>query len=111
MTDGASSPAQEGYTPPELAATFGFPDGTGKGQTVGVIELSGRLDAQARSDFETYFKGLGLRTPRIMARGEGSPDPGNEMYLDIETIGGIVPDATIVANFGNPTPATSTRRS
>jgi kumamolisin len=102
--DAVDFATQKGYTPPELARTFGYPEGTGKGQTVGVIELTGQLDAQARGDFETYFKGLGLRTPRIIARGEGSPSSHDEMYLDIETIGGIAPDATIVANFGNDTP-------
>ncbi|WP_165071307.1 protease pro-enzyme activation domain-containing protein [Paludisphaera rhizosphaerae] len=90
----------EGYTPAQLAERYKFPDATGLGQTIGIIESDGLLDASARKDFKEYFDHLGLATPTIEVVGQGKAATDDEMYLDVETIGALANDATLVVYFG-----------
>jgi len=98
-TQAAPPDNPDGYTPPQLADRYKFPEADGSGQTVGVIEVAGQIDASAREDFRAYFDYLGLPTPEIVAVGQGRPASDDEMYLDIETLGALVPGAKMVVYF------------
>ncbi|QEH36629.1 Pseudomonalisin precursor [Aquisphaera giovannonii] len=93
-SDGQSG--SDGYTPAELADRFQFPDATGAGQTIGIIETAGVVDDAARRDFNTYFSSQGLATPTILTVGQGTPASDDELYLDVEVAGALAPDATLV---------------
>jgi len=54
------------YTPPQVAAIYDFPSGTGAGQTVGIIELGG---GYSETDLNNYFGSLGLATPSVTSVG------------------------------------------
>jgi kumamolisin len=52
----ASSSATS-FDPTQLAALYGYPEATGEGQTVAIIELGGGFKP---ADLSTYFQGLGI---------------------------------------------------
>ena len=93
------------YNPPQVAALYNFPTGvTGAGQTIGILELGGGYEA---SDITTYFGGLGVKPPSVVAvsvdGGTNSPgDPNGadgEVALDIQVAGSIAPGANIAVYF------------
>jgi kumamolisin len=93
------------YTPPEVAAAYGFPSGVdGTGEGVGIIELGGGYQ---ESDLATYFKSLRISPPTVTAVpvDGGSNNPGadtnadGEVMLDIEMVGAVAPGAQIVVYF------------
>lgn len=93
-----------GYSPPAIAAAYGFPtDVDGSGQTVAIIELGGGFRT---TDLDTYFSGLGLRTPTVEAvevdGATNSPgaDADGEVMLDIEVVGAVAPGITMAVYFG-----------
>ncbi len=99
------------YTPLQVASAYGFPSGTGQGQCVALIELGGGF---APADLDTYFKALSLATPSVTAvsvdGGTNSPTgdangPDGEVMLDIEVVGAIAPQASIVVYFAPNTDA------
>ncbi len=63
-----TNPAPDGgrpFTATELARLYNFPSELdGSGQTIGIIELAG---GYRMSDLNSYFAGLGLKTPDITA--------------------------------------------
>ena len=98
-------PQERAYTPLELATLYGFPEGDGHGQCIAIIELGGGYDS---SDLNTYFAGLGIKVPTVLAvpvDGVGnapSDDPNGpdgEVALDIEIAGAIAPGATLAVYF------------
>jgi kumamolisin len=102
---GAQAAAGTSFTPVQVAEAYAFPSGaTGKGQTVGIIELGGGFDT---GDLNTYFQQLGLTAPSVSAvsvdGGQNSPgtDPNadGEVMLDIEVVGAVAPDVTIAVYF------------
>jgi kumamolisin len=105
---GAANPEASGgsYTAPQVAQAYNFPAGTdGSGQTIGILELSGGYKT---ADLSTYFKGLGITTPKITAvsvdGATNSPTgsangPDGEVELDIEVAGAIAPAAQIAMYF------------
>ncbi len=109
----ASASAPTTFTPPQLAEIYGFPTDTdGTGQVIGILELSSSGGSGYRTaDLDTYFQGLGLTTPDIMAvsvdGAKNSPgtDPNNpdnadgEVALDIEIAGAVAPKAKFVVYF------------
>jgi kumamolisin len=106
-------PAASGvsYTPIQVASAYGFPNATGQGQCVALIELGGGFRL---SDLETYFKGLGVATPSVVAvsvdHAANSPTndangPDGEVMLDVEVVGAIAPGANIVVYFAPNTDA------
>jgi kumamolisin len=105
-TQRPAASADVSYTPPQVAAAYGFPTGvTGAGQTIAVIELGG---GYVESDLATYFSSLGLAMPTVLSVSvdgasnapTGSADgPDGEVMLDIEVAGSIANGATIVAYF------------
>ncbi len=100
------------YTPLQVAGAYRMPTGTdGAGQTLAIIELGGGF---AATDLDTYFAGLGLSTPKVIAVGvDGSVNqPGSdptgadgEVLLDIEVAGAIAPRASVIVYFAPNTDA------
>jgi kumamolisin len=94
------------YSPNAVAKLYDYPNGTGAGQTVAIIELGGGYSS---ADLKTYFTGLGLsKTPSVTAvavdgaTNTPSGDPNSadgEVLLDIEIVGAIAPDAKIAVYF------------
>ena len=102
----APAAQQVSYTPPQVAAFYGFPAETdGAGQTIAIIELGGGF---AQTDLDTYFPGLGIPTPSVTAVGVdgasngGGQDPAGadgEVLLDIEVAGSVAPGAAQMVYF------------
>jgi kumamolisin len=93
------------YTPPQVASLYGYPNATGAGQCVGLIELGGGFRP---ADLSAYFSGLDLSAPTVTAvsvdHGTNSPTgdadgPDGEVMLDIEVVGSIAPGARIAVYF------------
>ncbi len=101
-----ASAASDSYSPPQVAELYGFPTGlTGAGQTIGILELGGGYET---SDITTFFGGLGLTPPTVVAvsvdGGTNVPggDPSGadgEVALDIQVAGAVAPGARIAVYF------------
>jgi kumamolisin len=110
--DDAASAPPGSFTPAEIAALYGFPAGTGAGQTIAIIELGGGFDSQ---DLATYFQANGISpAPTVTAvsvdsastQPTGDPNgPDGEVMLDIEIAGVVAPGAQIVVYFAPNTDA------
>ncbi len=106
-TGGATS-----FTPLQIAALYGFPAGTGKGECVAIIELGG---GERKADLTAYFSALGIHpAPKVTAvsvdHGKNHPTgdpngPDGEVMLDIEVVGAIAPQAHIAVYFAPNTDA------
>jgi kumamolisin len=102
----SSSGAQPvAFNPPQVAELYSYPSGVnGAGQTIGLLELGGGYNT---SDLETYFQGLDLTPPTVVAvsvdGGTNSPSNPNgadgEVALDIEVAGSIAPGAHLAVYF------------
>ncbi|MFZ1994235.1 MAG: S53 family peptidase [Solirubrobacteraceae bacterium] len=101
----AQAAAASSFTPVQVAEAYAFPPGaTGKGQTVGILELGGGFDT---GDLATYFQQLGMTAPSVTAvsvdGGQNSPgtdqNADGEVMLDIEVVGAVAPDVAIVVYF------------
>jgi kumamolisin len=93
------------FNPPQVAALYNYPTGVnGAGQTIAIIELGG---GYTTSDMTTYFGGLGIKPPTVVAVSVdgGSNAPGDpngadgEVALDIQIAGSIAPGAKIAVYF------------
>jgi kumamolisin len=98
-------PAQaSGYLPNAVAALYGFPSGTGKGECIALIELGGGYND---SDVTAAFGAMKLAPPIVVAVpvSGGSNAPGDpngadgEVALDIQVAGGAAPGAKIAVYF------------
>jgi len=107
----AASPAAVSYSPTQVAGFYQFPESTGAGQCIALIELGG---GYTTSDLSTYFSGLGITAPTVVAvpvdggsnQPTGSADgPDGEVMLDIEVAGAIAPGAKIAVYFAGNTDA------
>ena len=102
-----AGPAQSvSYTPRQVAQAYNFPRSTGKGQTIGLIELGGGF---RNSDLRKYWKQLGLNSVSTTAVSvdaarnspSGNPESADsEVVLDIEVAGAVAPDAHVIVYFG-----------
>jgi kumamolisin len=99
------------FTPIQVATLYGYPQATGEGQCVGIIELGGGF---TQSDLQTYFASLKVATPTVTAVGvdkaQNAPTgdangPDGEVMLDIEVIGAIAPQVKIAVYFAPNTDA------
>ncbi|HEX3573603.1 MAG TPA: S53 family peptidase [Rhodopila sp.] len=100
------------FTPIQLASIYNFPSGTGKGASVGIIELGG---GERPADLKTYLAGLGIHSvPKLTTvsidHGKNHPTgdpngPDGEVMLDIEVVSAIAPEAVIVVYFAPNTDA------
>jgi kumamolisin len=103
--------AAASYSPLTVAALYGFPQGTGAGECVGLIELGG---GYRPADLSAYFTALGLTPAQVSTvsvdHGKNAPTgsadgPDGEVMLDIEVVGAIAPEARIVCYFAPNTDA------
>jgi kumamolisin len=112
---GSAAPRQAAtpvaFTPIQLATLYGYPQATGQGECVGIIELGGGF---TQSDLQTYFATLKVATPTVTAvsvdNGQNAPTgdadgPDGEVMLDIEVIGAVAPQANIAVYFAPNTDA------
>ena len=100
------------FAPAQVAALYGFPGGTGAGETVGIIELGGGFTP---ADLDTYFANNGVSpAPSVTAvsvdqaanqPSGGADGPDGEVMLDIEVVGSVAPGARIVVYFAPNTDA------
>ena len=91
------------FTPPQVARLYDFPTGAdGSGECIALIELGGGYQP---ADLQTYFQGLKLPAPGVVAVGVdgGANTPGGdadgEVMLDIEVAGAAAPKARIAVYF------------
>ena len=93
------------YTPPQVAAAYGYPPGlTGTGECIALIELGGGFRT---ADLQAYFASLGLAVPSVVAvsvdgalNSPSAPDgPDGEVLLDVEVVGSIAPGARVAVYF------------
>jgi kumamolisin len=92
--------------PTTVAELYDFPEATGTGQTIAIIELGGGFRLSELDEYFTKVQKL-PRAPRIKAvavdgvRNRPGIDPGadGEVMLDIEVAGSVAPGATIVVYF------------
>ncbi len=101
----AAHASSASFAPPELAALYGFPAGTGHGECIAIIELGG---GYRTADLAKYFSGLKIAAPKVTAvsvdhghnHATGDPNgPDGEVMLDIEVAGAVAPGADIVVYF------------
>lgn len=107
----AAADDAQSFTPVQLAELYGFPNGDGSGQCIGIIELGG---GYRPADLSNYFKGLQITPPKVTAvsvdHGKNHPTgdangPDGEVMLDIEVAGAIAPRATLAVYFAPNTDA------
>ena len=92
------------FYPPAVAKLYKFPPNQGDGQRVAILEFGGGYDPSVLSD---YFTGtLGLKTAPtvnailVLGTQMNIPDGATgEVYLDLEVVGGMAPQATIDVYF------------
>jgi kumamolisin len=93
------------YTPTQLAKLYGFPqDANGHGQRIGLIELGG---GYRMSDVREYFQSHGLQAPCVKTvsvnqannRPSTAQSADGQVMLDIELVGAIAQDCTIICYF------------
>jgi kumamolisin len=93
------------FNPPQVAQLYDYPTTVnGAGQTIGILELGGGYNT---SDITTYFQGLGLTPPTVVAvsvdGGTNAPgDPSGadgEVALDIQVAGSIATGAKLAVYF------------
>ncbi len=96
---------QLSYTAQQVAAAYSFPsDGTGAGQTIGILEFGGGFRT---NDIRDYFASLGLNPPSVTAvlvdnainNPSTAQSADGEVMLDIEVAGTVAPGASIVVYF------------
>ncbi len=101
----AAAAAPASFTPVQLAQLYKFPAGLdGTGQCIALIELGGGFKP---ADIKTYFTGLGLPVPTVLAvsvdGGTNHPTNANsadgEVMLDIEVAAAVAPKAKIAVYF------------
>ena len=99
------TPQPQPFSAVQVAQLYSFPTSlNGSGETIGILELGGGYTA---SDLQTYFSGLGLSVPNVVAVGVdgGSNSPGDpngadgEVELDIQVAGSVAPAANIAVYF------------
>ena len=104
-TSRATPTARAWFTPTELGTLYGFPQGDGAGQCIGLLEFGGGFST---SDLATYWTAVQVApAPTVVAVAVGSatnspgtdPDSDGEVMLDIEVAGSLAPRATIAVYF------------
>lgn len=94
----AAAPQGTGMEVGAFIRHYGFPDGDGHGQHVGLLQLGGAFDA---ADLSAYFGAQGLPVPAItvVPVSGGDPSPAKdhrwEVTLDVEVLGGVAPAARL----------------
>lgn len=101
----AAGPQPVAFNPPQVAELYSYPSSVnGNGETIAILELGGGYNS---SDLDTYFQGLGLNPPTVVAVSVdgGTNSPGNpngadgEVALDLQVAGSIAPGARFAVYF------------
>jgi kumamolisin len=94
--------------PKDFREVYEFPkNATGKGQSIGVLEFGGGFSPAL---LRSYLRRLGIRRAKIEVREippganrpsgtPGTMSPDTEVYLDLEVLASIAPDAKLVVYF------------
>jgi len=99
------------FYPTQLASLYNFPDSTGQGECIAIIELGG---GYRPADINAYFSELNIAPPNVAAisvdQGQNQPTgdqngPDGEVMLDIEVAGAVAPGANIAVYFAPNTDA------
>lgn len=99
------TPQPAPFSAVQVAQLYNFPSSlNGGGETIAILELGG---GYTESDLQTYFSGVGLSVPNVVAVGVdgGSNSPGDpngadgEVELDIEVAGSVANAANIAVYF------------
>lgn len=99
----AAGAAHSGFFPAELADYYQFPPGTGKGQSIGVLEFGG---GYLPDDLQQFCSLAGVAVPNVIpisvhrAPTNRDNEAAIEVMLDIEVVAGLCPEATIPVYFG-----------
>lgn len=92
------------FYPAELAAIYSFPDGDGKGQTVGLVEFGG---GYFESDLAAFCKNANVSMPKVRTVSVNNTPTNQrdgaegEVMLDVEVIAGACPASYIVVYFSS----------
>jgi kumamolisin len=97
-----------GFAPAQVARIYDFPQASGAGQCIGIVELGG---GYTRSDLEEFFGNANLPLPKVAAvsvdGATNSPVGGTgadrEVALDIQIAGAVAPAAHIAVYFAPDT--------
>ena len=109
--DSKKAAAAVDFTPVQLGTLYAYPQATGQGQCVGIVELGGGF---TQSDLQTYFSSMKVGSPTVTAvsvdGAENAPTgdadgPDGEVMLDIEVIGSLAPQANVAVYFAPNTDA------
>jgi len=106
----AAAPAENAFTPVELATLYNFPEPfDGTGQTIAILELDGGFRP---TELAQYFQEVGIRQPAVTVvpfSGGGANNPGvnaldpfcrdAEVMLDLQVAGAMAPGAKILVYF------------
>ena len=107
----SSSQGATSFYPTQLASLYNFPDGSGQGECIAIIELGG---GYRPADLKEYFSEISTASPKVVAisvdHGKNKPTgdqngPDGEVMLDIEVAGAIAPAANIAVYFAPNTDA------
>ena len=103
-------PALQIYTAPQVAQLYNFPNSTGQGECIGIIEFGGGYEL---TDVMGYFQNLGLAVKpssiSYVSLGGMTNKPGlspfldTEVYLDVEVAGSVASQAKLTVYFAPPT--------
>lgn len=100
----AAPSSRSWFFPQELATIYGFPQGDGQGQTVGILEFGGGFFAD---DLATFCQNANVAVPTVNAisvnntptnQRDGAED---EVMLDVEVIAGVCPASSIAVYFSS----------
>jgi kumamolisin len=98
--------------PKDFRKLYEFPKGaTGKGQCIGVLEFGGGFTP---TKLRSYLAKLGVSGTRVKVREippggnrpvhqHGTLSPDTEVYMDLEILASVAPDATLVVYFAENT--------
>ena len=105
ITNNSTPPYTASQTPAQVAEIYQFPQGTGAGACIGLLEFGGGYSEQ--NLYSTFVNELGLPVPDVIfypvnggTNNQGSSKTSLEVMLDIAVAGGIVNDAKIVVYMG-----------
>lgn len=92
---------EQGAFSSDFAKAYHFPAGTGKGQTIALLEFGG---GYFPSDLAAYCTQAGIAVPKVEAISVSAPTDQKdgaegEVMLDVEVVAAVVPDATIKVYF------------
>lgn len=97
--------ADQTFSPREVAAAYNYPlNFTGKGYSVGIVELGGGFD---QANLDAYFASFGVPSPAVTSVSvqgaqnamDGPEGADGEVQLDIEVVGAVAPGAAIRVYF------------